>query len=128
MTHNEFRTNWGKQRDDFARYGAQVDGAALIDRMLSDLEEATTDHHDVVLNLTDAAAECGYHAESLGRMVRNGEIPNYGRKGAPRVKRGDLPKRLHRRPRFVAVGGGSYDAVADAQSLRSYSSHGADCE
>ncbi|HEY5490398.1 MAG TPA: hypothetical protein VIK25_04315 [Gemmatimonadaceae bacterium] len=118
MTHNEFKTTWGKQRDDFARYGAQVDGATLIDQMLSDLEDATTDHHEVLLNLTDAAAECGYHAESLGRMVRNGELHNHGRKGAPRVKRGDLPRHVRRRPGVRVGVAGSYDPVADAQSLR----------
>lgn len=33
----------------------------------------------------------GYSPAHLGRLVREGKIPNHGRTNAPRVRRGDLP-------------------------------------
>lgn len=45
------------------------------------------------LSLRQAAAESGYHEDSLGRLVRQGKIPNVGRLHAPKIRRRDLPKR-----------------------------------
>lgn len=43
------------------------------------------------LTLERAAAESGYAAETLRRKVAAGELPNVGRKHAPRIPRGALP-------------------------------------
>jgi len=48
---------------------------------------------DSLLNLTQAAAESGYSADYLGRLVKNGTIPNAGRPNAPRIRRADLPRK-----------------------------------
>ena len=58
-----------------------------------DLEEALRVSQDEVLNLTEAADESGYSTAHLGRLVRVGTIPNAGRPNAPRIRRGDLPRK-----------------------------------
>lgn len=65
---------------------AYADAAAELELRLQ-----TSD--DVKLKLRPAARECGFTAEHLGRMVRDGLLRNYGRKNAPLVRRGDLPKK-----------------------------------
>jgi len=119
MTLDEFRSHWERRRDEYARLHAQIDAATLIDHLLADLELATANHHETLLTLTQAARACGYSADHLGRLVRTGQLTNHGRRHAPRVRSGDLPRRIQRQP---AVPGGApttYDPVADAWALRS---------
>lgn len=52
---------------------------------------AIEQEEDQLLNLQEAAAVSGYDADHLGRLVREGAIPNAGRKFAPAIRRGDLP-------------------------------------
>ena len=57
--------------------------------------EATrrTEWENTPLNLQQGAAESGYSADHLGRLVKNGEITNAGRENAPKILRKDLPRR-----------------------------------
>ena len=41
----------------------------------------------------EAARRSGYSADHLGRLVRNGKIPNSGRPGTPSIARRDLPRK-----------------------------------
>ena len=66
---------------------AYTDAAAELELRLQSSDDAK-------LKLRAAARECGYTAEHLGRMVRDGQLRNYGRKNAPLVRRGDLPKKV----------------------------------
>ena len=50
---------------------------------------------------TPAARESGYSADHLGRLVRDGRIPNAGRPGAPRIARSHLPRKAPAEPRLV---------------------------
>ncbi len=45
------------------------------------------------MNLTQAAEESGYSDDHLGRLVKDGTIPNAGRPGAPLIRRGLLPRK-----------------------------------
>jgi len=54
-------------------------------------DAAPTEAH--TLTLRDAARESGYTADHLGRLVRNGTLPNVGRKHSPRVRACDLPRK-----------------------------------
>jgi hypothetical protein len=44
-----------------------------------------------LLTLEQASALSGYSRDPLSRMTREGKLVNRGRKGAPRIRRGDLP-------------------------------------
>jgi len=67
---------------------ALVVGAESCDAMLAELGAALE-----ALSLPQAASESGYSADHLAREVRVGRIPNAGRRGAPRIRRGDLPRK-----------------------------------
>lgn len=45
------------------------------------------------MTLTQAAEVSGYSDDHLGRLVKDGIIPNAGRPGAPRIRRGSLPRK-----------------------------------
>lgn len=55
-----------------------------------------------------ADRESGFSVGHLYRMVGTGQIPNAGRKGAPRIRRRDLPRRP---PNGEAAPGSFGDAV-----------------
>lgn len=82
---------WTGEADKLRRLGAQVDGASLIQAILGDLQAAADTEAKEPLTLEEAAAESGYSAEHLGRLLRDGTIPNAGRRNAPRILRGHLP-------------------------------------
>lgn len=86
---------WREQAKEWEVLGVQVNGAALIRQLLSDLEKSEDEVGEELLNLQQAALECGLTSGYLGRLVRQGKIVNAGRPNAPRVRRSDL--RMHRR-------------------------------
>ena len=58
------------------------------------VEQALRSESDELLTLPEASEISGYHPDSLGRMVRDGQIPDLrppGSKGMIRIRRGDLP-------------------------------------
>ena len=54
-----------------------------------------------------ASAESGYSESRLRHLVAAGELQNAGKKGAPRIRRSDLPKK--------AAGVNVFDATAAAR-------------
>lgn len=102
---------WEAKRGEFARYSAQVDGAALVTEMLADLESLAA--CETAVSLSVAAAQSGYCADYLSRLIREGKLTNYGRKHAPRVRLSECPTK----PRLAVSSQKSYDPRADARSL-----------
>lgn len=107
---------WTKRRDELRRLHAAVDGATLCEEVLADLDAIQRAEGDVVLTLVNAAMLSGYSAEHLARLLRTGVLPNAGRKGAPRIRLADLPKR----PSASLAAGHlkRYDPDADARALQ----------
>lgn len=111
---DELRTKWRARRDEFARFQAAVNGATLCDELLADLDSVLLKQADEVLTLRDAAAVSGYTVDHLARLIRQGKIPNAGRRQAPRVRRRDVPLKANTsRPSDTD----SYNARSDARSL-----------
>lgn len=67
--------------------------AVAYERAADGLDAALDAEHDARLTLREGARESGYSADHLGRLVRQGRIPNAGRPRAPRIRRADLPHR-----------------------------------
>ena len=65
--------------------------AHLLRLLAAELEEAVRATHDDPLTLDEAASLSGYSSGHLRHLVADQAIPNAGRKGAPRIRRGDLP-------------------------------------
>jgi hypothetical protein len=81
---------WRTHAEGLRHYGADAQATA-VDQCANRLEEAFRQMEDEQLTLQDAAEESGYTADHLGRLVRDGKIPNAGRPSAPRISRRDVP-------------------------------------
>ena len=110
--HNEILTRWQSRRADLARLHAQVDGAALIDEFLTDLEGIAAAEQPVTL--TQASTVSGYSADHLSRLIKSGQLTDYGRKHAPRVRTSECP----RKPAMALPDAQRYNPDADARSLK----------
>ena len=115
ITFAALRERWINRRDELRRLRALVDGAILCDQLLAELDGMRKVVESEPLSLARAAAESGYSADHLGRMVREGKLANAGRPNAPKVRRADLP----RKPagRLALREAKSYDPSTDARSL-----------
>lgn len=116
MTPSEFLDKWAAEAEAMERRGVSVTGASLLAEVLADFRAAVASEAEAILSLSEAAARSGYSDEHLGRLVREGRVPNAGRKGAPRIRLADLP----RKPGSLAPAGPrAYDPNADARTLLS---------
>ena len=86
----EFRAAAGIFREH-----AQESVAIAYEKCANRIEQAFKEEDNVLLNLQQAAEESGFSADHLGRLLREGMIPNAGRPGAPRIARRDLPIKSH---------------------------------
>lgn len=108
MTTRELITMWRTDAGMLERYGDDR-GANLLKRAATDLECALRAEEDELLDLDAAAQESGYSKDRLRHMVAEGTVPNAGRRHAPRVRRGDLPRKRSRSSQF--------DAAATARAI-----------
>lgn len=103
---------WRALAETLAPYAEAA--ARAFEHAANDLEHALRAEANALLSLDDAAAESGYSAAHLSRRIREGTIPNAGRRNKPLIRRGDLPRRaapLHGR-RDASILGASNRQVA----------------
>jgi len=115
MQLDQFLIKRRQEAERLSEYGAQVDPAKLIARLLAELCAAVQDERDGLLTLSDAARQSGYSADHVGRLVRTGKLPNHGTRHRLRVRAGDLPKKPHQR--VASTRPVRYDPETDARSL-----------
>ena len=108
---------WG---DVFARscesLRSQVDAAALVREVVASIRSIREASLNELLSLTEAAERTGHTADHIGRLIREGKVPNAGRKNAPRVRIRDLV--THLKPKLAPFLSKAYDPNTDARSLR----------
>lgn len=114
-SRNEILARWEARKAEWGRLHVQVDGEAVAEQVLSDIEALLSARDEQVLTLTAASKISGYSVDHLSRLVRAGTIRNAGRKSAPRIARHDLPLRPLR---LVTDDTKAYDVASDARSLR----------
>jgi len=85
--------------------------ASLLEGCAAELESAMAAAGNEALTLSQASEASGYSADHLGRMLREGRLPNAGQKGQPRIRRADLPRRI------APTQEAGYDPHADARTL-----------
>ena len=83
---------WRRRAGTFRQYGGEAPARAL-EACAAELEAALRRKDRTVLTLKEAAMATGYSASHLGRLVRDGTIPNAGRRGAPRIALRHLPRK-----------------------------------
>ena len=96
-----------RQRAAFLKEYGDPGSGRLWELAATELDQAFRVLGSELLTLPQAAALCGYSADHLGSLVRSGKLPNYGRKGSPRIRRSDLPTKKTTapgRPRSKASG------------------------
>ena len=85
---------WRRRAKALRRYGSEPPAIAL-ERCAAELEDTIAERDETTFSLVEASRESGYSADHLGRLVRDGKIPNAGRPGAPRIARRDLPRKAY---------------------------------
>lgn len=105
----ELSVAWCARAQELAPYAPAAAEAFRV--AAAELKVALMEEGNEELNLERAAAESNYSTRRLRELLASGALPNAGKKGRPRIKRADLPKRT----KATAVIG--YDAVADAARI-----------
>jgi len=105
-------------RDDAARLRTYRNDrqAEFLEDRAAEVEAALAEAENELLSLVEAAEVSRYTPDSLGRLVRAGRLTNHGRPNAPKVRRGDLPRKpsLSGRPAGPKLLGASRRQVAQA--------------
>ena len=91
MKPRDLPEKWRKKADGLRRYAPEV--ANALEDCVAELEAAFAEWELEELTLQDAASESGYSYSQLQRLVADGQIPNAGKSGAPRVRRVDVPRK-----------------------------------
>jgi hypothetical protein len=109
-TPSDLPAAWRERAELFRCHGATGQAAAL-EAVAGELEGALRAAAAEELTLAEASRESGYSERRLRELITEGRIPQAGRRGAPRIRRADLPRRAR------AEAGGTYDPAADAAAL-----------
>ena len=114
--------NWRRRAGTIRQYGGEAPAQAL-EACATELEAAVRRKDRTVLTLNEAAMATGYSASHLGRLVRDGTIPNAGRPGAPRIALRHLPRKARGAgspgTRPALAGDPSSPQVSNAEIVRS---------
>ena len=84
-------SHWRERAAEFRRFAAEG-AATAFEAAAAELEEAIRQAEDELLPPTEAARE-SLSKRRLRELGADGKLKNYGKKGAPLYRRGDLPHR-----------------------------------
>ena len=96
MLPGDLPWSWREMAKNQRLLGAEAQ-AKTLEWCANQLDECLNNAQDTLLNLKEASRVSGYSSTHLGRLVKDGKIPNHGRAGAPRVRQADLPRKALRR-------------------------------
>jgi hypothetical protein len=113
-TASDLPAAWRARASELRRFADAEGAARAFECAAEELENSLRLADDETLSLREAARISGYSADHLGRLVRNGKIPNVGRTNAPRIRRRDIRRKAASLRVTASV---AYDPVADARSL-----------
>ena len=108
---------WREEAGVLQKRGA-VPVAECLQSAATDLELRLNEWELEELTLTRAAAELGLEYDTVQRRVASGELPNAGRKGAPRVRRCELYGDRSSNPQLVTENG-EPDLASEVLAARS---------
>jgi hypothetical protein len=97
MTPRELTAHWRSKASVFREH-EQTSVAIAYELCAKQLDEALKSIAEAPLTLAEAAQLSGYSTDHLGRLIREGKVPNAGRPGAPRIARKDLPRKSEMAP------------------------------
>lgn len=86
-------TAWKKEAGQLReRYGLEA-LASLCEIHARELEAAISRHEAEQLTLAEASVVSGYSTSHLRALIADGTLTNAGRRGSPRLLRGELPRK-----------------------------------
>jgi hypothetical protein len=86
---------WRLRRETYRNDGALVSGERIAEQVVADLEAALQDTPESALvSLAEAGRLCGYRPDTLRRKIDAGELRDYGTPHRPRVRVGELPRKV----------------------------------
>ncbi|MQA91099.1 MAG: hypothetical protein GEU90_12825 [Gemmatimonas sp.] len=106
MRISELSDEWRALAEQQRRLGAEPQ-ARTLEYCADALRSVLVANDDELLNLQQAADESGYTPDHLGRLIREGRLPNAGRKARPLIRRSDLPSKPDWNARTGTGGSGS---------------------
>lgn len=92
----------------YARDGARLEAEKVLQRVADQVEEAWRDYQLEELTLSAAAHESEYSYDRLSELLREKPELNMGEKGAPRIRRCDLPRKPGVGISVIATGEGDF--------------------
>jgi hypothetical protein len=108
---------WRDRAASLRRYAPEV--ANALEDVAGELEARLRETEADLLTLQAAARESGHSADHLGRLILAGKLENHGRKHAPKVRRGDLPRKAARRPGLALQPGGAHMEALTREAIAS---------
>jgi hypothetical protein len=115
---------WRTEAEVLRRRGAQPQADAL-ETCAVELEEFERACELEALSLEQAVTVSGYSYSALQKMVAAGELANVGKKGKPRVRRGDLPRKATPAPMPDLAGAVIAGRIGATVDRRERASHNA---
>lgn len=112
MTPEDLVIRWRNDADLLEIYG-DVRGAAAARLHAQQLEEALRAQANELLTPNEAERASGYSKRRLRELEAEGKLRNHGRKGSPRFRRSELPRKA------VAARAPGFDPVAEAMAILS---------
>ena len=106
---HELADRWELEAATLDRYKDER-GAAAARLHAAELREAVAAQADELLSPPEAEAASGYSRRRLRELEAERKLENYGRRGAPRYRRGDLPRK-------AKAGSNGFDAGAQARAI-----------
>lgn len=122
MTREEVLIRWRFRQQEWSRLGAQVDGGAICQEVVSDLELLWATEDAAELDLEEAAALSGYSSDHLRRLVRTRKLACVRRGHRMYFRTGDLPRKS---VQVAELSIGAYNPVADARQVAAQRNMGA---
>ena len=116
-------TRWERRAHALPRVAGDRRGGWIWRRAAAELRRALESRANEVLSLEAAARESGYCVDHLRRLVGAGIIPNAGRRGAPRIRRRDVPLKAGATARMrmsqsgLIARGGDYSLHSDKTQI-----------
>ena len=110
-----------QQRADYLHQFGDPNSARLWRTAAVELEHALAAFGAETLTPEHAATVTGYSPDYIRKQIASGDLPNAGRKNAPRVRRGDLkakPQRGRGRPAHPAAQQSETKQVTPISKLR----------
>lgn len=110
---------WLEELRDSYTVGETAPCVALLNKVLTQLDQARAEAGEVALTLAQAQAEGGYSYDHLQRGVANDTIPNAGKPGAPLILRKNVPVKPAGHARASTKGHTAYSVPNDVRGIES---------